>query len=225
MPEVGLSSLAGIQDAISGDFPERRDIRQLEVGITGGTDKDRAEAHTDDRVTGYVFKSKDQSRLVQCRLDGFTFNQLSPYPSWEELKGIAVPMWERYRAAAKPQLITRLALRYINVLQIPAGEPFDSVLAAPPSVPNELPRAVASFVSRVTVTDASIDCFANIIQSFEGFSEPGKGSSVTLDIDVYKTVEYDSTNENLPAHFEQLHGFKNRVFFSSITEDAVRTYE
>ena len=92
-------------------------------------------------------------------------------------------------------------------------------------MPNELPRAVASFVSRVTVTDASIDCFANIIQSFEGFSEPGKGSSVTLDIDVYKTVEYDSTNENLPAHFEQLHGFKNRVFFSSITEDAVRTYE
>src|SRR5574341_349425 len=34
---------------------------------------------------GYFFKTSDGKTIAQFRVDGFTFNRLRPYTSWEEL--------------------------------------------------------------------------------------------------------------------------------------------
>ena len=135
-------------------------------------------------------------------------------------------MFHIYAEATQPETVSRLALRYINVLSLPMGADFDDFLTTAPRVPRELPQTLASFISRVTILDDSVGCLAHVTQSFDGVLDPAKDWPLILDIDVYKQMKIDSWQD--PAIwrvFEYLHDFKNRVFFSSITEEVARLYE
>ena len=219
-----LEALKGIHDKIRNQFPGMRLIHEVSIGMKGNFESEKPdETLSDHRLKGYRFETQDRRQLVQCRLDGFTFNQLRPYPSWEAMRDQASPAWDLYRHTVNPEEITRLALRYINVLTVPLGVPFEEYLASPPSVPDGLPQSVAAFISRVTLVEAETGCLANVTHSFDGVPDPSEGGLVTLDIDAYETIK-DSSNLDVMREFEKLHEFKNRIFFSSITEKALRQY-
>jgi uncharacterized protein (TIGR04255 family) len=52
-------------------------------------------------------------------VDGFSASKLAPYTDWHDLRTQARDLWAKYRKATDPVLITRLALRYINRIDIP----------------------------------------------------------------------------------------------------------
>jgi uncharacterized protein (TIGR04255 family) len=70
---------------------------------------------------GYFWKTSDEKTIVQFRVDGFTFNRLRPYTSWTELFPQALDLWHLYSRVSRPEVITRLAVRYINRIPLPAG--------------------------------------------------------------------------------------------------------
>lgn len=73
--EIKLEDLVVFQNFIRERFPEKRERVSAnfqfvsEEGVTG----------TPSKVDGYLFNSPANNKVVQVRLDGFTFNKLKPY--------------------------------------------------------------------------------------------------------------------------------------------------
>ena len=174
-------------------------------------------------IHGYICKSEDGKDVVQFRIDGFTFSRLNPYSEWETVLSEAKRLWGLYSIKCLPELITRIAVRYINRLDLPLPiKDFADYLTAPPLVPDSLPQGVSQFLTRVVVHDADIT--ANIIQTMKSSPKPDH-IGVILDIDVFNLKEDGFEESSIWPEFEKLRDFKNRIFFESITEKTARLYE
>lgn len=94
----------------------------------------------------YLFRSTDYSKIVQSRIDGFSFNKLKPYENWSTFKAQAKELWDRYFEIVKPYEITRIALRYINRIEIPLPiDDLDEYILTNPKLADKLPQALESF--------------------------------------------------------------------------------
>ena len=172
---------------------------------------------------GLLFYSEDEKAVVQFRLDGFTFNKLQPYSSWEEIFPETWRLWDLYQGAIGNVQITRLAVRYINRLPLPSAD-FGRYLTALPQLPPELPQQVRSFLTRVVLYDERRTASAGLTQAFESPLEV-PAVSVLLDIDAFKECDLSPSDAQLREGFEALHDFKNEIFFGSITEETARMFE
>jgi uncharacterized protein (TIGR04255 family) len=173
---------------------------------------------------GFWFKSSDGLNIAQFRRDGFTFNRLKPYTSWQELFPRVWELWQLYVETGAAEFVTRIATRYINSLALPASrKDLSEFLTEPPSVPEEVSGEIASFLSRIVInTPEGLN--ANITQALGHAVEPSS-VVVILDIDAYAQRELEIGDDSVPRIFSGLRDLKNRIFFSSITEEAARLFE
>lgn len=118
-----------------------------------------------------------------------------------------------------------MALRYLNHIDLPPSLiDFNEVLVAPPPIPEPLPQQVSKFLTRVTIHDEEQSVTAHVTQAFEGAVSPGKGKLI-LDIDAFREKDVAVESEEVAGTFSALHEFKNRVFFESLTEEAIGRLE
>lgn len=179
----------------------------------------------DEGLLGYFFKSEDEKKVVQFRIDGFTFSLLKPYTEWKVFRNEAKELWKFYIGISHPESLTRIAVRYINHMEIPLPiTNFSEYLTAPPNVPEKLPGNISGFLSKIVIYDPKLDISSNIVQAFEKSTKPNY-IIIILDIDVYKLMEFDVNNGEIWSNFEKFHDIKNQVFFKSITEKTARLFE
>lgn len=134
----------------------------------------------------------------------------------------AYQLWKIFVQIASPEMITRVAARYINHLQLPLSvTDFGIYLAAPPRVPGQLLHFVNSFLSRTVIIDSLTGAAANIGQALESISQ----GRVILDIDVFKGGEFRVDADDVWSLLDELRHFKNRIFFESVTDQTLRLYE
>lgn len=220
--DVQLESLEGLQEAYGDLYPTKKahflwrsDVRvaseNLEVKKSGGKD-------------GFVFQSLDGRRLVQARLNGFTFNRLKPYDSWTIFCREARSAWNLYSAIARPTRITRLGLRFINAIQVPLGSQFEDYFRTFVEIAPELPQSLESFIVRLIIPFERFNCKAiltettrPIIDKKTGKSDPEKFVFV-LDIDVFRKGTFGKDSDDIWVAFDLLREAKNELFFASITE-------
>lgn len=181
-------------------------------GTTGGT-KERY---------GWRYLTTDGSRVAQFRRDGATFSVLRDYTNWEEAKTKARTLWTQYCEWGSPTEVSRLAVRYINVLDVPVGMDFDLYLAAGPRIPPELPQVLNGFTHRVVVPFSTDGTTAIVTQAMELPS--GTSVPVVLDIDAYYTCKLEADSPIVWSEFDRLRDIKNHIFFSSVTERALEPY-
>lgn len=181
---------------------------------------------TEPALVGYFFKSEDQLNVAQFRVDGFTFNRLRPYASWELIFPEAMKLWRLYFRIADPKLVTRIALRYINHLRLPLPiDDFERYLTAPPMVPQGLPQRLSGFLTRVVIHDPERGLAANVTQALELRVTDPDHVTVIIDIDAYKRSDFEPNAPGIERTFQVLHDFKNDIFFKSITEETARLFE
>ena len=202
--------------------PEKRQLVEQKIEIGLGSSH-----HPPQRkgLVGFFFRSEDERNLAQFRIDGFTFNRLKPYTTWEEVSQEARRLWTLYCQAASPESVTRAAVRYINHIPIPApiGDMSD-YLTTPMPIPEGLPGAVSSLLTKVVIRDEKAGLAANITQ---GLEEDIQSRSVTiiLDIDAYKKREFEPQDDELWSTLEALRNLKNEIFFGSLADKLVRSFE
>jgi uncharacterized protein (TIGR04255 family) len=175
---------------------------------------------------GYLHRSEDGLQLYQARTNGFTFSRLAEYTSWNEVSGEARRLWAKYRAIAHPGPITRIALRYINRLDLPLPlVDFSRYLRTAPQLSTDLPQGLSGYFMQLQVPlpDTRTACVIN-----ETIIEPSVKQNtvaVVLDIDVFRTSELPQDDEQLWEQMEQLRHEKNRVFEACITDEARRLFQ
>lgn len=130
-----------------------------------------------------------------------------------------------YVQLAKPESVTRVALRYINHMRLPSSDvELDDYIVTTPKLPESVPEVLAGFSTRVVLQHPDRRLTANVIQVLEpGVESPAP--TLLSDIDVYRTGEFDVEAVVLERILRDLRSYKNEIFFGSLTERFVDLYQ
>ncbi len=182
-------------------------------------------AHATSQPIGYLARSQDGLQIYQARSNGFTFSRLARYPHWGVFSGEARRLWDKYRAVTKPSAITRVAVRYVNRIDIPLPvKSFGDYLRTAPQLSPDLPQGLSGYFMQLMIPLTDIKCEGIINQAL---IEPAKPEvvSVVIDIDIFRAVELPADEEQLWELLEQLRTAKNKVFEACITDEARRLFK
>ena len=215
-PDLTLDSLLEVHHKLQADFPDVRVLKRGDVQLQMGESIHESKSIS---TRGYGFVSEGGEQMCQFRLDGFSFHRLRPYSDWDSVFGAADALWNIYRDNVSPSSVTRIALRYINQIEVP-GPPVvmnDFFTVSPAIIPN-VSGPVSSFLSRVQMLDAKTRNTATVTFASERSEKEGL-EPVILDIDVFRQKEIDpSDSPAMDKIFADLRELKNRIFESSITD-------
>lgn len=199
-------------------YPDKKVIRSFESKVVA-TAKGKVEASTKDiGINGFHFISKDGAKRIQSKINGYTFNRLAPYKSWEEMIASAKLGWDVYIDKLQPQMVTRIATRYINVIKIPhRNVAIKDYFNMYPMLPDGLPPPISDFFFKITTNFSEIGAKAIVTMASARSTAPGY-SSVILDIDVFLSVNLKPTDEEVWANLERLRSKKNEIFVTIVTD-------
>lgn len=223
-PDIDIIKLESIEKLIFKQYPKKKKRIRFEGKFDVREGKLPLHEGTPARVDGYIYTSEDEKHIVQARLDGFTFSRLKPYQKWETLRDEAHKLWEYYIKISSPEIITRVALRYINRLELPLPmADFNEYLTSSPVIPQNLSQEISNFLIRVVIPEKPIGAFAIVTQAFERVIN--NKVPIILDIDVFKKKEYDVNKKDAWDDIEKLRKLKNKIFFAFITEKIKELYK
>jgi len=167
---------------------------------------------------GYLFRSADGKQIYQARLDGFTMSRLAPYENWDALRDEARRLWDIYRPVTSPIKVVRLAVRYVNRIDMPLPfKDFREYLRTVPEVSPDLPQGLAGYFMQLAIPQEDIESLALINETI---IDPARQDvvSVILDIDIFRAKDIPEDQEGIWNCFEQLRLRKNEVFEACITD-------
>ncbi len=219
---LSLETLGSLEkdNLIANKFPEKNSYRSIAIeGTIGATGKDLDSSVKED-VLGYLFRSSDQKKIVQFRLDGFTFNRLSPYKSWEEMTSEAEPLWKIYSGVLNNRSIRRLAVRYINTIEIPEtkfelDDYFNFISSV--NIDKSFAADLIHFYTKATIKLQSSQAFAHIVQTVTAPQKPCT-TNVILDIETFLDNNGKLKDKDIWNLLQHLREMKNQVFFGYIKE-------
>lgn len=220
LSEDGIRKLA---EELKSEFPNLKVMRNFQTNLEIKDGKFVPPTMAPINFGGVHVGSEDETRIAQFRPDGFTFNNLRRYVGGDELLSIALRLWNHFEAVAKPSAATRIAMRYINRLELPLteGVDLDDYLTTAPQVPDHLP-SVAQFLTQTVAHNPNQPGAAVLTQRLA--LEESK-PIVVIDIDVI--LEGDSVGKfsTIADALAYLRSLANRTFFSLITEETAKLYD
>lgn len=215
---IELALLKQVGDEVQTHYPKQEElfeaVGQMEVGRRGGS------ASVRQTHVGWKFISEDRKQIVQSRLNGYTFSRLAPYDRWEPFRDEAKRLWDVYRRRVTPGTVERVAVRYINRVDIP-GPSVDlkDYFRTSPEIAPELPQQLEGYFMQLRLPFPEISGHCLVNQTI--VPPPQEGVvSVVLDIDLFRDQDPPTGEPGIWGFFETLHDAKNRVFEACITDAA-----
>ena len=179
----------------------------------------------DQRVIGAVARAGDGLTIAQFRWNGFTLSRLAPYQGWDALRTEGIQRWIDFRRAVGTLPVQRIALRYINRIEI--DSPLTDLaiyLTQPPLAPNGFSGELKSAFQRAVAFDPARGTHVIVQHALEPASA-GDRVSLLFDIDVFVHTKDTVDDAELSDTLEELHRLKNDVFFAAITPATKRRFE
>jgi len=226
-PPVPLERIERFADSLATEFPQRTRLWQHSFGVeisTGGEHK----AAGKGTPLGVRLESAPAGKVVSIRTNGFAFSRLAPYQDWADLRETAKAVWDRFVLEVQPEVVNRMAVRFINLLPLPVPfDDFSEYLTAAPSVPPNLPQGLSAFLQRVVIVDTAQNRKAIVTQALEESQVSVQTGTIGifLDIDTFRVARVDSPSPGVWAALDQLRDFKNAIFFDHITEKAAELFQ
>jgi uncharacterized protein (TIGR04255 family) len=214
LPEgVCLSDLERCQDV---EYPGQQALTVTLDRIDFG--KGGSESITISRQqVGFRFASADEKQFFQARFDGFTVHRLAPYQGWAPLRNEARRLWGTYHQAVHPRKVRRVAVRYINRLDLPLPAEMKDYLRTSPDVSSDLPQGLAGFFMELNIPQPDIK--STLLLREQLVRPMGQGVPwVALDIDLFRSEEMPNDDAGMWTFIENLRTRKNEVFEACITD-------
>ncbi len=220
--EFSIDKIENLHSEIISEYPNKK--RQVNlIGKIEFKDNIQVSNESDSQINGVVFLNKNSSRQVQFRKDGFTFNMLKPYSEWKEFSSEALKLWSIYYKNLAPKSIVRIALRYINKIEIPLPlHDFQEFIINMPPIPSCLPQTFSNFFMQTEIPCSNNGTSVIITETFE---KPINVLPFILDIDIYKTGEIKNDIQELTKEFDLLRDLKNQTFESCITDNTRKLFD
>ena len=213
-----VNAIEELKNTLLKDFPITNKRINFEGKIELNVNSADIKSKGISNITGFIFSNKEKNRKIQFRTDGYTCNFLAPYNDWEEFSDLALEYWNIYLEFAKPKIILRIALRYINKIEIPLGDnfEFETYLKSVPQIPKSLPQKFNEYFLRMRIPSKDKNIEAIVSQTFE--KPVSNFLPFIIDIDVYNS-NLTQAQEDLSNNFNELRKLKNIVFEDLITDE------
>ncbi|MHB1122528.1 MAG: TIGR04255 family protein [Ramlibacter sp.] len=200
-------------------FPGASQLRRNELSLQFS--KAGTRARQDDQLRGYRFENDTGNLVTVFDQQQFVFSHVNRYQSWEALIQDARSAWETYQSALAPAEVTRIGLRYINKCKLELPADSRQLLTTSPTLPEELGLDIGSFLSQIT-TELPCDALANVLQLLQHEAE---ASYAIIDVDVYRAgLAVPANSEDLWKTLDSFREWKNKIFFSLVTEKLLESY-
>jgi len=214
--KTDIKGLSTLQDPIKERYNQIKE--QFIYSGTFKLDKDPAIESSKPTIRGFMFNSEKEKKVVQSRIDGFTFSKLKPYENWDIFFSEGQSLFKSYLEIAKPISIFRIGLRFINRIEVPMGFlDFNEYILTNPQIAPGIPQAVSNFFLRVEIPNIDNQSKAIVSVTMDKITSNNK-LPLMLDIDVFHEYEYISSPEVMWEKFISLREFKNDIFFNTVTE-------
>jgi uncharacterized protein (TIGR04255 family) len=215
---VQLSTLLSLYQSIESEYPHLENMLAVESSLTTGPS---VITQTKTAFTGYRFWSADRKKVFQARLDGFTFSQLEPYESWDILRKDAQKLWELYKSAVKPKCIKRVALRYINRINLPLPlDDFSDYLRTIPTISPQLSQSLSDYLMQLIIPQEDLGGSLVLTEALIPPTEEDDQNllPILLDIDLFCEVDLQPDSYDYWELLETMRTRKNEIFEACITD-------
>lgn len=138
-----------------------------------------------------LFPDQDGRRLVGLGQHVLSVHVLRPYPGWEEFSRRIATAFQAYQTAAAPAGVRRIAVRYINRIEIRSETVrLGEYLTVAPRLPDGVLANIRTFVTRLEslYEDQPIQLILTIANAEP--SAPGT-AALLMDIDVFQEWSSD----------------------------------
>ena len=214
-----------LTSSLKESFPHQSPIfqGQLQVAISPKTPPSVDSKHT---RLGTRLADGANSRILQVTTLGFTYSHLPPYTNWETFRTEALSLWKRYLAALQPEQVNRIAVRYINRLDLPGPKIEESdYLTLYPHLPAGVSQDMIGMFMQVRIPQSDInDNAIAVLNTSLLNSDMENVISLLLDIDVFIAGMWVSTDQAIVDLLEQIRDRKNILFNACLTERAKELY-
>ncbi len=214
--KITISDLEQLSTDISDDYPIKHTRKRFE-GKFELKDGQGATESIDLGIDGFLNWSADKKQVVQFRLDGFTFSRLKPYASWDEHFPEFIKNWTLYEKKVSPMLVKRIAVRFINTIEIPSGKPALDDYLVNSSQPPIKGSVLDNFFNRIEFSLREFDTKAVITQTLVQQRDLSS-IPIIFDLEVIRKISSLPTTKMLEDLFKALREIKNDIFEASLTQ-------
>ncbi len=208
-----LASLTSVADSLAPDFPNKLPIHEFHMGLVANT----GGANFSNHQQSLGWRLDSSNRVVQLRLNGFSYSHLPPYSNWVQFSTEAEELWNSYVRQLRPEKVKRIAVRVINKVPITdqdAELPLSEVLNIYPNIPDRLPSNLRSMFVQAQLRMPEIDPDALLVL---GLYNAPDSPDLMLDIDLF-VQRIISVDDDVFAVLNKIGDAKDDVFEACITD-------
>jgi len=198
----------------------------FQIAVTDGGKSLEDGIRKDSKRVGVRLHSQDEKYVIQVTHAGLTLSRLEPYENWTIIRDEMRRLWEIYRGVFLPEMIVRVALRYLNTILILVGPQtrLEQIFTRAPTEPEGMSDQLSSFLNRCVIEDPPTRASV-VVTLASQTAVPSSTLPVVLDIEAVRQADFPVDGEEVWNYLESLRDLKNTAFFGSLTEDKVRQYE
>jgi uncharacterized protein (TIGR04255 family) len=174
-------------------------------------------------IEGGVWHDTARNIAAQIMRNRLTINKTAPYTDFQVLKNEAQFFWNLYKTSFSIEQIRRVGLRFVNEIipQNPLHHYLIPDFIPQGILPNEAANVYYRYELRRTETLGAL--IQIVLENDRTQAFPVR---LIVDIDTFSTrIHEASDNAMWEETVEQLHEFKNDLFFGIITEDFAKECE
>jgi len=175
---------------------------------------------------GLRFRAADKPQIVQFFRDFFSFTRLSPYEDWKAFSVEAIRLLALHQEIARPSMVQRLGVRFINRIEISPDVRFEDCFTAPPREMSGLELPFVGFFHNDTLAVRGHSYLINLIRTMQVPPDTlRERPALILDIDVFTLEPFALEPRLLEQHLKNMRWLKNKIFFGNLTESVLQKYQ
>ena len=210
-----ISRLAEFNTSVKANYPDVQPIYESEFRFQVGG---QPLAENTQQHIGFRLTSKDRKQVILARVGGFALSLLPPYDNWEPFRDQARVLWNEYKSVMDPKAVTRIAVRYINRLDIPSASiELGEFLRTVPELSPDMPQTLLEYFMRLVVPVEDVVARAIINQALVLPPPQPDTTSIVLDIDLFRDTDIPQDEDSIWSLFERLRDHKNDIFNACLT--------
>ena len=222
-PDGMADRLAAVWDAERERYPTRLNRYEVETPIQFVIEDGDSSQPPDKRTwIGYRCASADGKRLFHAQTNGFAYNRLASYTGWIDFQEEARRLWKAYVEFVRPEVITRVALRYINRFDLAVDTEFSDFFRTYPEVSKDLPQGLIGMGMYLVIPQVDIEATLVLNQSMLPPQE-NQVIPIILDLDLFQlfqTERMSPESDRLWESVARLHDRQYDIFEACITDRA-----
>jgi uncharacterized protein (TIGR04255 family) len=206
------------------DYPILQSQHGMEIEAMGAPDGSSEVFHR-TQWNGFRLQDEQNHHVAQFTPTGVVFSRLNPYTGWNSFQAEALRFWSIFLELAEPTIIQRLGVRYIARISLDNNEQPSDYLNTVPAAPSGLDLPTASFFHQDTYQVPGYPYQINWVRTIQpAGADPTDGRALIIDIDVFTLELLQLDQDTLIQRLQEMRWLKNKVFFSSITQNVLERF-